>query len=86
MFASVSERAAKFQDLEGALGLKAGALETMRSDHDNTKDRLGEVIKQWLFRENIIRSKESNKSTWRALVIAMADPNQEEARGGESWS
>ena len=85
MFASVSERAAKFQDLGGALGLKAGALETIRSDHDNTKDRLGEVIKQWLFRENI-KSKESDKPTWRALVIAMADPNQEEARGGESWS
>ena len=60
MFASVSERAAKFQDLGGALGLKAGALETIRSDHDNAKDRLREVVKQWLFRENIIKSKESN--------------------------
>ena len=69
---SVNSLAARHYQLGTALGLKTTALDRIKSDHRNSYEALHEVIKQWLSQASLVKSKASDKPTWRALVITVA--------------
>ena len=71
---AISALSARYHQLGMALGLKASALEKIKSENPkNSDEALREVIKLWLSRAELVRDKESVTSSWKTLVIAVGD-------------
>ena len=65
---------AKYHSLGLALRLKPSELEKIKHDTRNSDDALLEVITKWLNRANLVKNAESQPSSWRTLVAAVASP------------
>ena len=71
------------RDVEGLglnLGLRMSALESIMTDYHSLEKQKTKVIYYWLKRKDVVRQKQNEFPTWKALADAVAnlDPSSSE--------